>query len=104
MWNLKRTELNADLLPQIGTCDCNSHEFWGAKMGGFEGNLDIPKVYEGKGDTGGWDRVDKIFASEDLIASNGMGRGTGSSDHAAITVDFKFKDKDCAESDPTLLF
>lgn len=92
----KRAELNAANTPTIVVGDCNPFASDGAPEGSFESNLasgGIPKVYQARGNTGGHAGLDKIFASAGhWTASNAADRGTGRSDHPAISVDLLTKD------------
>jgi len=91
----KREELGASDDPTVVVGDCNPFASAGASQGSFESNLaegGIPKVYEGRGNTGGYAGLDKIFASGDHWTwSNASDRGTGRSDHPAIAADVTLK-------------
>ena len=91
----KREELGARNDPTIVVGDCNPFASSGASEGSFESNLatgGIPKVYEARGNKGGYGGLDKIFASAGhWTASNAADRGTGSSDHPAISADMSLK-------------
>jgi len=91
----KRDELGAATDPVIVVGDCNPFASAGASEGSFESNLaqgGITKVYEGRGNTGGFSGLDKIFASQQHWNwSNASDRGTGRSDHPAIAADLTLK-------------
>ena len=84
----KREELGGANTPTIVVGDCNPFASSGASEGSFESNLangGIVKVYEAKGNTGGYGGLDKIFASQQHWTTlNAADRGTGRSDHPAI--------------------
>lgn len=85
----RRIQLGAGNMPTVITGDCNPFASSDASRGSFESNLvaaGFEKSYEARGNPG-HGGLDKIFASSHWIASNGADRGTGSSDHPAITVD-----------------
>lgn len=78
--------------PTVVVCDCNPFASAGAREGSFESNLaaaGFSKAYQGRGNPG-FSGLDKIFVNEKLSATNGADRGTGKSDHPAITADILF--------------
>jgi len=91
----KRDELGAGNSPTIVVGDCNPFASSGASEGSFESNLatgGIVKVYEGRGNTGGYGGLDKMFASQEHWTwSNAADRGTGTSDHPVISADMFLK-------------
>eukprot|EP00931_Biecheleriopsis_adriatica_P042894 TRINITY_DN2447_c0_g1_i3.p1 TRINITY_DN2447_c0_g1~~TRINITY_DN2447_c0_g1_i3.p1 ORF type:complete len:887 (-),score=130.08 TRINITY_DN2447_c0_g1_i3:97-2367(-) len=86
----KRVELGAAGMPTAVVCDCNPFASSGSSDGSFESNLadgGIRLIYMGRGTYGGYNGLDKIFASGEFTGSTGADHGTGSSDHPAITAD-----------------
>jgi endonuclease/exonuclease/phosphatase family metal-dependent hydrolase len=93
----KRTELGAGSASTIVVCDCNPFASSGASNGSFESNLDargISRIYMAgeRNSQGGHRGLDKIFASDnDWTTVSAGDRGTGSSDHPAISAVLRFK-------------
>ena len=88
----KRNEIGAANSPTIVVGNCNPFASAGAPEGSFESSLaagGIAKVYQARGNTGGHAGLDKIFASQHWRASDAADRGTGRSDHPAISADLK---------------
>ena len=86
----KRKELGAEDVPTVIVGDMNTFASQGASEGSFASNIvnaGWHKSYEARGDRGGHAGLDQIFASPHWTSSNGADRGTGGSDHTAITVD-----------------
>jgi len=86
----KRKELGAEDVPTVIVGDMNTFASQGASEGSFASNIvnaGWHKSYEARGDRGGHAGLDQIFASPHWASSNGADRGTGGSDHTAITVD-----------------
>ena len=88
----KRNELGAGGQPTIVVGDCNPFASGGASEGSFESNLasrGIPLVYMGTGQFGGYGGLDKIFATTDWTTIDAGDRGTGGSDHPAISASLR---------------
>jgi len=88
----KRTELGANGTPTIVVGDCNPFASNGASEGSFESNLadrGIPLVYVGTGAFGGYGYLDKIFATSEWTKIDAGDRGTGGSDHPAISASLR---------------
>lgn len=89
----KKTELGCENLPMVLTGDMNTHASRGASEGTLQSNLENAGwhlSYQVRGHPG-YPNIDQIFASSRWTSSNGRDRGTGSSDHAAISVDLTLK-------------
>jgi len=87
----KYEELGAG--PAIVTGDMNPFASNGASEGSFEDNLEGAgwhKAYQARGNPG-YVGLDKIFATQHWRSFNGRDRGTGRSDHPAISVDLTLK-------------
>ena len=85
-------ELGAGGTPTIVTGDCNPFASNGASEGTFESNLDdrgISRVYMGTGQFGGYGGLDKIFATTEWSKIDAGDRGTGGSDHPAISASLR---------------
>ena len=88
----KRNELGAGGRPTIVVGDCNPFDSGGASEGSFESNLasrGIPLVYMGTGQYGGFGGLDKIFATTEWTTIDSGDRGTGGSDHPAISASLR---------------
>ena len=88
----KRNELGAGGTPTIVVGDCNPFASGGASEGSFESNLadrGIPLVYVGTGAFGGYGYLDKIFATTEWTKIDASDRGTGGSDHPAISASLR---------------
>ena len=88
----KRNELGASGTPTIVVGDCNPFASGGASEGSFESNLadrGIPLVYVGTGAFGGYGYLDKIFATSEWTKIDAGDRGTGGSDHPAISASLR---------------
>ena len=86
----KRNELGAGAKIVVG--DCNPFASGGASEGSFESNLasrGIPLVYMGTGQFGGYGGLDKIFATTEWSKIDAGDRGTGGSDHPAISAELR---------------
>ena len=86
----KRNELGAGATIVVG--DCNPFASNGASEGSFESNLadrGIPLVYVGTGAFGGYGYLDKIFATNEWTTIDASDRGTGGSDHPAISASLR---------------
>ena len=86
----KRNELGAGATIVVG--DCNPFASNGASEGSFESNLadrGIPLVYVGTGAFGGYGYLDKIFATSEWTKIDAGDRGTGGSDHPAISASLR---------------
>ena len=78
--------------PTIVVGDCNPFASNGASEGSFESNLasrGIPLVYVGTGAFGGYGYLDKIFATSEWTKIDAGDRGTGGSDHPAISAELR---------------
>jgi hypothetical protein len=78
--------------PTIVVGDCNPFASDGASEGSFESNLadrGIPLVYVGTGAFGGYGYLDKIFATSEWTKIDAGDRGTGGSDHPAISASLR---------------
>ena len=78
--------------PTIVVGDCNPFASGGASEGSFESNLasrGIPLVYMGTGQFGGYGGLDKIFATTEWTTIGAADRGTGGSDHPAISAELR---------------
>ena len=78
--------------PTIVVGDCNPFASNGASEGSFESNLasrGIPLVYVGTGAFGGYGYLDKIFATTEWTKIDASDRGTGGSDHPAISASLR---------------
>jgi len=87
----KYNELGAG--PAILTGDMNPFASDGASMGSLEDNLERAgwhKAYQARGNPG-YVGLDKIFCTGHWRFFNGKDRGTGRSDHPAISVDLTLK-------------
>ena len=85
-------ELGAGGTPTIVVGDCNPFASGGASEGSFESNLasrGIPLVYMGTGQFGGYGGLDKIFATSEWTKIDAGDRGTGGSDHPAISAELR---------------
>jgi len=89
----KQEELGARVMPTVIVGDMNPLASKGAQEGSFESilfNAGWRESYEARGDRGGDGGLAQIFTTSHWTSSNGADRGTGGSDHTAISVDITF--------------
>ena len=83
-----RSTQNTPLQPRHAPTDY----FARTPVGSFESNLasrGIPLVYVGTGALGGYGYLDKIFATTEWTTIDSGDRGTGGSDHPAISASLR---------------